>query len=368
MWKQIFFLSAVLFVGSRLTAQPTSDQVENFSYTYSVEGALFKGFIIKHDDKIGHLARSHPQGFRVSYVKKTYGQKQWEKTFGYPDLGISFGLQDYLNPGLGQSLALVPFFRLYPIRNERSSLSISTGTGLAYHTNPHDQTDNHRNLALGSAVSFALIAALQYDLQLSPHFATGIYLHIDHYSNGGIKKPNSGINLMQTGFSVTHHLQPVRKQFRDWPKEYARSNKLYLTINPSVGFKELGRGGDRVYPSYNLNMSVNKPLNNISTLNVGLEGFYDIALKRWLEREKPEHSVDFKSAAILMGHELHVNRCSFMLHLGYHFYRPYSGLYPEFYQRYGLRIYLNPKLAFSGTLKTYLGQAEQIEWGLVYRW
>ncbi|WPP50185.1 acyloxyacyl hydrolase [Catalinimonas niigatensis] len=358
----------IVLLQSSLLAQSTDH--ESFpasAYTSQIEGSLYKGFIMMHDEKIGHLIKSHPQGFRISYIRNTYGAKYWEQAYGYPDLGISFSYQNYLNPILGKSLAIVPFLNLYLYRGKISSLSGSLGTGLAYHTNPHDQKNNNSNLALGSSFSAALYIALKYQVSITNDLSAGMFVHMDHYSNGAIRKPNSGINLIQTGASFSFNFQKQGHQFQKWPKKTLTNKKFYLTLLPSISFKEVGRGGGVIHPSYNLNVSINHPLSWFHTINFGVDGFYDIALKKWIEEDTPGNTTDFKSAAITLGHQLMIGKISFLTQLGYHVYRPYTGLYSDFYQRYGLRIHLHPHIAVSGSLKTYLGKAEHVEWGLLFR-
>jgi len=358
------FLILIYQGSTSAQSQGSSDKV---GYNHALEAMVYRGFILKHDTRMGHLIRSNPQGFKVNYTKKTLGRNYWEAHYGYPDLGISFGFQDYRNPELGQSLSIVPFISLYPFRTERSSLSWIMGTGLAYHTRPFHPRDNVTNIALGSPWSAALYVSCQYQIQLTPRLISGFFLHLDHYSNGGFQKPNLGINLIQGGVSVTHLLNQAPKERKTWERKTPTNRKAFLSFLPSVSFKELGRGGGEVFPSYNLSITLNKPVSRVSVINLSVDGFYDIAMREWIATEEPELDVDFKSAAINLGHELMVDRFSFLLQLGYHFYRPYTGLYQDFFQRYGLRLYLHPKLALSGSLKAYFGKAEQIEWGLLYR-
>lgn len=336
-------------------------------YTSQIEVSLYKGFIMLHDEKIRHLVKSHPEGFRITYRRNTYGAKYWEQALAYPDWGFSFSYQNYLNPVLGKSVSLIPFLNLYPYRGKISSISGMLGVGFAYHTNPHHQQNNSSNIVLGSAFSFSLYAALKYQVRLTEELSAGLFIHIDHYSNGAIRKPNSGINLVQTGVSVNADLQKQKPQFQKWDKRPVTDTKMYFTFLPSLSFKEVGRGGGVILPSYNLNVSINRPLSSLSILNLGMDGFYDIALKNWIAENNPESGVDFKSVALTVGHQLMIGKVSFLTQLCYHVYRPYKNLYPEFYQRYGLQLHIHPHVALSGSLKTYLGKAEQAEWGILFK-
>ncbi|MEK6476577.1 acyloxyacyl hydrolase [Catalinimonas sp. 4WD22] len=336
-------------------------------YTSALEISLYQGMIIRNNERMGHLVKSHPQGFRASYMLHTNGKNHWQKLYAYPDIGISFSYQDYRNPILGRSLGLMPFMQLYMHRGEISSVLAHVGIGLAYHTNPYHSTKNTENVVLGSHLSFSLNAALKYQIKINEALSSGLFVHLEHYSNGGFKKPNSGINLIQGGIFINHDLKSrANTTYHQWDKIEFVQKKPYLTILPSISFKELGLGSS-VLPSYNLGIHINKPISHISTLNFGVDACYDIAMKDWIAQRKPEENIDHKSVAITGGHELMINKISFVTQLGYYVYRPYNDLYRDFFQRYSLRIYVHPKIAVSGGLKVYLGRAEQVEWGLMFR-
>lgn len=316
---------------------------------------------------MGHLSKSHPQGFRASYMFRTNGKNYWQQLYAYPDLGISFSYQDYHNPVLGKSFGLMPFMQLYMYRGKISSFLAHFGLGLAYHTNPYHSTRNPENLVLGSSLSFSLNTALKYQFKINQAFSSGVFVHLEHYSNGGFKKPNSGINLIQGGIFINHDLKSkTNTTYQRWEKVEFRHKKPYLTILPSISFKELGLGSS-ILPSYNLGVHINKRIAHISTLNFGVDAYHDIAMKEWIAQRKPDENIDHKSVAITGGHELMINKISFVTQLGYYVYRPYDDLYRDFFQRYSLRIYVHPNIAISGALKTYLGRAEQVEWGLMFK-
>ncbi|MFP4089231.1 MAG: acyloxyacyl hydrolase [Cyclobacteriaceae bacterium] len=367
--QNFYFVVFCILAFCSCVALPLRAQDEGLSHApvFWAEANVYQGFVIKHHPRVGHLARSHPSGFSFNFVKNTFGQHYWQYQYGYPDLGLRINHQNYHNPILGASVAAVPYISFFPYKNTRSSLAWSMGLGLAYHTAPHHQTDNNLNIAIGSPVTFALYASLRYQYRLNKNFAAGAFLQLDHFSNGAHTKPNSGINLLQAGLSLSHKISTHESTYQSWQKKILENRRMYLSLLPSISFKELGKGGGEILPSYNLQLSLNKPLNTISSLNLGLDGFYDVAMRQWIAEESFDKEVDFKSVAITFGHELRLANVGFITQVAYHIYQPYTELFGRYYQRYGLKIYMHPRLSVSGNLKTYLGQAEQIEWGLWIR-
>ncbi|MEM9142993.1 MAG: acyloxyacyl hydrolase, partial [Bacteroidota bacterium] len=50
----------------------------------------FYGSVLLHNTDISHLIRNHPGGFILGFNQKTYGNREWEALYNYPDTGFSF--------------------------------------------------------------------------------------------------------------------------------------------------------------------------------------------------------------------------------------------------------------------------------------
>jgi len=364
--KLLFLLAIVLGTSTTMWAQAPLSAKKLYAGSL-LELSFFHGMILMHDEKIRHLVQSHPSAAKLNYLLRTSGLKTWHQLYGFPEFGVALEYQHYRHPSLGKSISLIPNLNLYVYRGRYSSVLGNMGVGIAYHTNPYHRTYNTQNLALGSTLSFALNIALKYQHRLSTDLAAGAFVHLDHYSNGGLKKPNSGLNLVQGGFYLRQEFQ--RKEIYKPQNERAafQPQKTYLTVLPSISFKELGRGGGVLHSSYNLSLHLNKQVSHLSVLNFGLDAYWDIARKKWIAQMHDGDEVDYKTIALSGGHELMINKVAFLTQLGYHIYQPYKGLYGELFQKYGLRVYVHPQLAISGSLKSYLGKAEHIEWGLLLK-
>ena len=70
---------------------------------YTLDANQFYGSIILHNPDISHLIEAHPGGVILSYNRKTFGFKDWEELYNYPDLGFSFIYQDMNNATLGNT-------------------------------------------------------------------------------------------------------------------------------------------------------------------------------------------------------------------------------------------------------------------------
>src|SRR5210317_618947 len=73
----------------------------------------FKGNIALHNNDILHLIKGHPEGFILSWNKKTYGFNDWEQRYNYPDYGVSFAYQNLKNNALGNVTSAYAHYNFY---------------------------------------------------------------------------------------------------------------------------------------------------------------------------------------------------------------------------------------------------------------
>ena len=55
---------------------------------FTIDANFFYGTILEHNPDMSHLITDHPTGLILSYNKKTYGFKDWESRYNYPDWGF----------------------------------------------------------------------------------------------------------------------------------------------------------------------------------------------------------------------------------------------------------------------------------------
>ena len=84
----------------------------------------------------------------------------------------------------------------------------------------------------------------------------------------------------------------------------------------------------------------------------------------------PEDNVtgdeDFKRVGVFVGHELFINKMSFITQLGYYVYYPYD-FEGRVYNRIGLKRYFGDKVFGAITLKSHGAKAEAVEFGIGVR-
>ncbi|TRX54358.1 acyloxyacyl hydrolase [Fulvivirga sp. M361] len=331
----------------------------------------FQGVIFKHKEQISHLITDHPVGLRVTLDQKTWGDEAWESRYNFPDMGITFVYVDYKNPILGKSIGAIPHFQFYSRRNKkaRSQLSYKIGLGLGYNSEKYNRETNNKNNVLSTYLSFGILFEVAYQYAINDKMNLTGAMAMTHFSNGSIKKPNSGINVFSINVGLNY-------RFNDGPMEYIVHEDLPLTHKPygltmtfTSGAHEASRIGTGTYPFFVLSGLLDKQLNYKSSIGIGIEWFHSISIKKsrqydyWLEEGK---NPDFNRIGVMIGHELSVNQFSLIGQIGYYIYDPYE-LFDPIYLRLGLRRYFGDRWFSSLCVKSHGAKSEAAEFAVGYK-
>jgi hypothetical protein len=341
--------------------------------TYSVDVHSFYGFVLKHAPSVGHLAKTHPYGFEINYNQITTGTKAWHKLYRYPEVGYAIGMFDFRNPVLGQAIYGFAYMDKALVQGKSSALRLKIGTGVVFITKPYDPETNFQNTALSSPVTYGMRGELSHSYQLNKHWQIRSGITLTHFSNGAYKLPNSGINIpaLKVGVLYIPHVPHIQRAAGVDSASSVSGKSVQFNFSAAFTIKEIGLPGGPKYPGGVLSGYVNRQLSRKSALNLGLDGFYNTAVKHIIESDPKVDSLripDFKRVGLTFGHELFISRVSMLVQMGVYVYKPYDDIDKRIYQRYGLKYAINRYLFAGVLLKTHYGTADFMEWTLGVKW
>jgi len=343
-----------------------------FNQPNAVIGAdIYTGFILRHKPQIGHLITDHPKGFRMIYERKNYGKRQWQQRFNFPDVGATFTYVNYGDDRLGETFSLIPHYSFYIRKNKLSAnqLKYSAGIGLAYNTEKYDREFNNKNNVLSTAVSIGVLLQVTYQRELMRRLFMNMSLAMTHFSNGAIKRPNSGINVMSTNLGFSYMINYTPEEYVYTEEKLFTETKIGYTLTLSSGIHEYARIGTGQYPFFVVTALSDLQINRKSAIGVALEWFASFSMKKDIadrfqfgDKEPP----DWHRIGIALSHELFINDLSVITQAGYYLYDEFN-YYGKLYLRVGLRKYLNDSLYGSFSVKSHAAKAEAAELGLGWR-
>ncbi len=371
LYRHFALLIVAFFTILNSNAQQISE--EKAPSFYSIQLDYYYGNILEHNPDLSHLILGHPTGFLASFNRKTYGVKNWERFFNYPDVGITFGYQDPHNPLLGKQLSLNGHFTFYFLKR---NLQLTVGQGLAYITNPYDVEENPSNNAYGSRFATSMFFKFGYLKEnIWNGFGLQAGLFFMHYSNGNFKAPNTSTNTIGLNLGVKYDLN--HENFPDYIplqngesiKDFAERIKYNIVFRGGVNQSDVI--GSPRYPFFVVSGFADKRLNYKSTLQLGVDIFFMEYLKKYIDYRAvafPENGntgdEDYKRVGVFVGHELRFSKTAFVTQLGYYAYFPFEDG-SRIYNRLGINRYMFNDKYFAGiSVKSHWAKAEAIEFSI----
>lgn len=340
---------------------------------FSFGAGYFYGNIYEHNPDISHLIKGHPTGLFLMFNKKTFGLKEWEKKYNYPDWGLSLSYQNLKNTVLGDNYSMYGHYSFYFLKR---NLQLSLGTGIAFNTNPYNEDFNFSNNAYGSKILSSSFIKINYIKENSWNglgFQVGILFL--HYSNGNVKAPNTSTNSLLLNAGLNYQLDYKSTPTYHTEKDGVNySEKVKFNFVYRFGWNQSDLIGSDTYPLYVFSAFADKRLNYYSTLQFGADVFISKYLEEFIKYRAiayPEFELsgdeDYKRVGVFIGHELRINRNAISSQIGYYAYYPYE-FSERIYLRFGLKRYLyRDKLFAVISLKSHFAQAEAIEFGFGLR-
>lgn len=331
----------------------------------------FKGNIALHNNDILHLIKGHPEGFILSWNKKTFGSKDWEQRYGYPDYGVSFAYQNLKNDVLGNNYSLYAHYNFYFLKR---NLMLRIGQGLAYTTNPYDKVDNHKNIAFGSTLLSSTYLMLNYKKErIFDRFGLQAGLSLIHYSNANVKAPNTSVNSITFNVGVTYNLDEEDAEYIKTITKEKFTERIKYNLVFRSGVNESDVVGSGQFPFYIVSAYADKRLGHKSAIQIGVDAFFSKFLDELIYYQSvafPEENVsgdeDYKRVGLFAGHELFINKMSVVTQFGYYVYYPFD-FEGRTYIRVGLKRYFGDKWFGALTLKSHGAKAEAVEFGVGIR-
>ncbi len=300
--------------------------------------------------------------FVLGFNKQTFGAKEWERTYNYPNYGVSFVYQSNNQAFLGDVYSLMLHYTHFFFERK---LAMKIADGLSYCTNPFVVGTNEENVFITSVLSNGFLFSLQWrEENLWKGLGWQAGLSFTHYSNGKIKLENKGLNTWFGHIGLNYSLGVEQKSFITESVSKALDKHLHYNFIARGGVNENASrtGYDKLYT---LSLYADKRLSKKTRIQFGCDYFASDFLKHELEASG-RGRYSSKRVGLFVGHDLVFNRFSVPIQIGCYVYNPTS-YKKAIYQRVGANYLLNKHLFMSLAVKVHLGSAEALEYGLGLR-
>lgn len=325
------------------------------------------GALQYHKEKIKALGGRPSYALELSYFLQSNGSKPWHQFYGYPTYGASYQLMHLGNTEkLGYSHSLYPFMQIPIVRvPRRLQAGFTVGAGVAYINRVYHPQQNADNIAISSHWNVFIPLRVNSTFYITEHFSLGADFSLYHFSNGNIKKPNSGLNYVMLGIEGWYTLEWKEKKTESTLPIPHQKHRVYLY---GYGFyKEVETSVDKKFPVGTLSIEYDTPLLSHWRVGGGIDFTYDLTSPYILDKKRIEYGNLWQTTkwGITLTTELMFHRLSAVFALGAYAYN-LSPKDDALYQRIGLRYNVTNRFRLHLALKTHLNVADHIELGVGY--
>lgn len=313
-------ISLILLV-SLYSIHASAQTIYNQSLDYIVGN-----YLVRYDGMPSNLHLQ--QGVIYSISKQTTGKKYYQYAHNYPNLGLSIAYRSLGNTAVyGHAISIIPYVSFSVLQNKNSSLFIKHGVGVAYLTKKFDINNNPKNEFIGSHFNAGADFMIGFQQKISKKLDFKIGAVIHHYSNGSVKNPNKGMNILSGLVGITYVANRKFERIK-YPNEKVKRRFRYR-IGGGLGFYRNVGLNQPVRNTFQTHAMVFYQYNTRFRTGLGLEYFYLNKAKQPLSLYL-ENEVQFANITTRYG-------------FGYYFGKRPAPTKEAFYSKIGACAFLNLK-------------------------
>jgi len=306
--------------------------------------------------KIGWQTRKGGDLYHQLYNYPVYGIGLYSSTFGLAHVGNPYAVYGFVS---------VP---IKPGINKRWNFNYRISLGLSGRFNPYNEEDNPFNLIIGTKNNVFIDFGGQVNYTLSRHFLVGAGVSFHHFSNGALRLPNTGVNLLPLTASLTYI--PNGNNF-DFSKDFIGPNpkKDQLHFSYAFGIKQLDLDNDKQYFKSTLGIFWSRFIGYKWRLGVGGNIFYSASGTDASIAGDEVNSIGalFSGSPAFYIDHLLTSRLYLNGNIGYYVHRNrFNGETKPLFLRIGVRYNVYKDFFAGVSIKAHQGKADFIEWTTGY--
>ncbi|MBP5369906.1 MAG: acyloxyacyl hydrolase [Bacteroidales bacterium] len=324
------------------------------------------GPVYDHRGLSGVLDFHSTDGVGFEYLVETDGSRAWENIYGHPRLGAAFYYEDFHYDVLGKAFSNAVIAEFPLVKRGFFGMDMRFLAGTGYVTKKFDSETNPDNLLVGSRFSAFFVFGPQFQFFMNRPQRLLMGFNFVHWSNGAMRLPNLGLNLMQWHIGVQGRIGGEKPRFQGEPVETIVYNKWQKYVTAAFGVREANQPEGPKYCILSTTAGIYRMMGKRTRIGAGLDFFRDPSQLKKFGNSGIEYS---DGSPCLLG--LHFaygfcfGRTTATLHLGGFLF---NEIYDELpiYDRLVINYHITPHIMANLGLRTYFMRAEYIEWGVGY--
>jgi len=368
--NRFFALLFIIFLCFQILKASDKKEDNPSEKEWKIGGLFHWGKAVKHSPLVAPVIERSVTGGEIFFSKQTYGAHNWNAFFNYPEYGVCFSFLDLGSPNYaGKAQSLYPYINFHLLDNRNPvNINLRTGIGLAYVEKIYNAETNPLNYAFSTNLNVILNAQLQGVYKISNSWTFHAGAGITHFSNGALKMPNLGLNIISLFSGLSYSFGKENSLIPKVCSIYEKNKNWNFSIYLLGGIKEINPIGGKKYFAGDCNFEVTKKHHQYTRFGISLDithdgSEYDCIVFQSLP---PVDRLKTTRIGISGGYEWQLGDFSIDLFFGYYLHEP-NPLYGKVYQRTSLRYPLSDRVKLSIAFRNHFGKADFAGIGLGYR-
>lgn len=329
-----------------------------FTAGNKLRGSVFGGEFTYHIQKNG-LSRPWMRMLRLNSVDLVFNYKNMEKVM----------LSSDPRPNLfGDAYSIVTALNFTLLKSKYAELWAAPGLGIGYLGQTYF---TNQNILIGSHLNFASRMALKVAAKVAPYTRLSAGLDVFHFSNGGTRVPNYGLNVSSLSFGILKVLRYSEQPKRDTTERKDRPEPLrhQFDFGVNIGCRGVARSRDGLYKT-GLYAGYNYRLNELLGCSSGIDAvYYHTVYQNNLQTyQSLATSLDRWRLGLAVGPDIWMDRLAIMAKYGYYLHYNHfspSGREVKTYWTAGLKYYVLNWVAVQSKVYIHKTEADYLGFGIM---
>ncbi|MNL02496.1 Lipid A 3-O-deacylase (PagL) [compost metagenome] len=361
----LFFLSSLFFTAG-VKAQVEQDTKNSIEFAPQVSLGVFTA-----QNKLTGTAYG---GEIIYHMNTTANPRPWMKMLNLKSLDLVFNYKNMSDivmvsdprPGrFGDSYALIGALNFSLLKVKNTELCVTPGLGMGY---LGETWFTNENVLVGSHLNFSSRIGLKLSTKIGPSTSLSAGLDILHFSNGGTRVPNNGMNVSSVSLGLVQSLRTnAVVDTASWSKPMSY-RKHSIDIGVNIGRRGVYRSKEGLYKT-GLYAGYNYRLNRVLGFGAGVDAVYYHTIYDPLRNEETfqskASSLDRWRVGLAIGPDLWMGRLGLMVKYGY--YLHYNSLMDnKTYWTPGLKYYALDWAAVQAKIYIHQTEADFVGFGFIF--
>ncbi len=350
----LFF--AVIFSGNRLAGQIQVGDIQiNTHY----------GFILPHHKAFYAFVDGYMPAAELKVTFQNANSPLWRYVHKFPKTGGGLFFVDFKSNGvLGSAVSTYGFIKPEIIASKHFKLTYNLGAGAAYVSKIFDAEANPLNIAVSTHIDAFLKVGIEgeYTFNKMTFFLGG---EINHFSNGRIKKPNSGINLFSAKIGAAYILNDIKPD-ADFKIPTFEKQNIFSALLRSGVFQF--RTSGKTYPFTGISLEYIRKISFKHGFGITFDNFYNDANNTItvIDTVFGTNKGTAYYNALTLGYNVFYGKVQVSYQFGAYLIGTLAS--DAVFSRIGFRYNFYDNWLIGTALNNYFGRANFIEWSIGYRY